>query len=242
MAVTIPAWQRRPAITTVSADGGTLAPMIEGLTTLITSQGWLAPAWYVVGFLLAALVPIIPTPLIAALGGTAFGTVPAILYGLVGMALGAGLALTLARQLGRRAMRRIVPERVWNEWEALLGVRSLWMWFVIFLVLNLDIAVMAGGLSSLSARSLWLTAMAARLPWLVVAAWAGEMLLVNDAALILVALVMIPVLWGMNKVRPALRQRLARMAQRDQVGSGHGPVADAPGHVSTRDDRHDAAP
>jgi len=193
-----------------------LASMIDGLTTLITSQGWLAPAWYVVGFLLAALVPIIPTPLIAALGGTAFGTVPAILYGLVGMALGAGLALTIARQLGRRVIRRIVPERVWNEWESLLGVRSLWMWFVIFLVLNLDIAVMAGGLSSLSARSLWLTAMAARLPWLVAAAWAGEVLLVNDAALILVALAMIPILWGMNKVRPEVRRRLARMAERDQ--------------------------
>lgn len=218
--------------------------MIEGLTSLITSQGWLAPAWYVAGFLLAALVPIIPTPLIAALGGTAFGTVPAILYGLVGMALGAGLALTIARQLGRRAMRRIVPERVWNEWEALLGVRSLWMWFVIFLVLNLDIAVMAGGLSSLSARSLWLTAMAARLPWLVAAAWAGEVLLVNDAALILVVLVMIPVLWGMNRVRPAIRRSLARMAQREQAGSAgaHDPAADGTGRAGGRENLHDSTP
>ncbi|MDZ7707540.1 MAG: hypothetical protein U5J97_06540 [Trueperaceae bacterium] len=105
------------------------------------------------------------------------------------------------------------------------------MWFVIFLVLNLDIAVMAAGLSSLSARSLWLTAMAARLPWLVVAAWAGEVLLVNDAALILVALVMIPILWGMNKVRPEVRRRLARMAQRDQVARN-----------DLRDDRRDTAP
>jgi len=216
--------------------------MIEGLTSLITSQGWLAPAWYVAGFLLAALVPVIPTPLIAALGGTAFGTLPAILYGLVGMALGAGLALTIARQLGRRAMRRIVPERVWNEWEALLGVRSLWMWFVIFLVLNLGIAVMAGGLSSLSARSLWLTAMAARLPWLVAAAWAGQVLLVNDAALILVALVMIPVLWGMNRVRPAVRQRLARMAQHQRAGSQSDSVANGTLDPVAREDGHDSAP
>jgi len=186
--------------------------MIEGLTTLMTSQGWLAPAWYVAGFLLAALVPIIPTPLIAALGGTTFGTTAAILYGLVGLALGAALALTIARQLGRRVMRRLLPERVWREWEALLGIRSYAVWFVVFLVLNLDIAVMAAGLSSLSARGLWLTAMAARLPWLIGAAWAGETLLVNDAALILAILVLIPVMWGVQKVRPAVRRYLQNLA------------------------------
>lgn len=192
--------------------------MIEGLTTLITSQGWLAPAWYVAGFLLAALVPVIPTPLIAALGGSAFGTVPAILYGMIGLALGAGLALLLSRQLGRRVMRVLVPEKVWSEWEVLLGIRSLPAWFAVFLVLNMDIAVMVAGLSSLSARSLWLTAMAARLPWLVVAAWAGETLLVNDAALILVGLVLVPVVWGLNRVRPALRRRLARWADAQPPG------------------------
>jgi uncharacterized membrane protein YdjX (TVP38/TMEM64 family) len=187
--------------------------MIEGFTSLITAQGWLAPLWYVAGFLFAALVPVVPTPLIAALGGTAFGTVPAILYGLVGMALGAALALLIARQLGRRVIRALVPQQVWAEWEVLLGVRSLGVWFVIFLVLNMDIAVMAAGLSSLSARAVWATAMLARLPWLIAAAWAGEVLLVNDAALILVGLLLIPILWGLNKLRPAIRHRLAVWAQ-----------------------------
>jgi uncharacterized membrane protein YdjX (TVP38/TMEM64 family) len=205
--------------------------MIEGFTSLITAQGWLAPLWYVAGFLFAALVPVVPTPLIAALGGTAFGTVPAILYGLVGMALGAGLALLIARQLGRRVIRALVPQEVWAEWEVLLGVRSLGVWFVIFLVLNMDIAVMAAGLSSLSARAVWATAMLARLPWLIAAAWAGEVLLVNDAALILVGLLLIPILWGLNKLRPAIRHRLAVWAQAGTVkatpSEGEGP-ADAP--------------
>ncbi len=186
--------------------------MVEGLTVAITSQGWLAPAWYVAGFLLAALIPVIPTPLIAAIGGTAFGTLPAIFYGLVGLALGAGLALTLSRQVGRRAMRRLVPERVWSEWEAFLGVRSYAVWFVVFLILNLDVAVMAAGLSSLSARALWATAMAARVPWLVVSAWAGERLLVNDAALVLTALALLPILYGVNRLRPRVRRWLVRFA------------------------------
>jgi len=208
--------------------------MIEGLTSLITSQGWLAPAWYVAGFLLAALIPIIPTPLIAALGGTAFGTAPAILYGLVGLALGAGLALTLSRQLGRRVMRRIVPERVWQEWEAFLGVRSYIVWFAVFLVLNLDIAVMAAGMSSLSARRLWLTAMAARIPWLIGAAWAGEVILVNDAALILTALLLIPIAWGLQKVRPYFRAYLQRFAERN-ASHPNASETDAPPSASTND-------
>lgn len=205
--------------------------MIDGFTTLITSQGWLAPAWYVAGFLLAALIPVIPTPLIAALGGTAFGTVPAILYGMVGMALGAALSLTLARQLGRRMMRRLIPERVWGEWEALLGVKSLGTWFLIFLTLNLDVAVMAGGLSSVPARSLWWTAMAARLPWLVAAAWAGEVLLVNDAALILTLLLAIPALLVLNRLRPRLRRWLAVRAGvlPEVAGAGDGD-GDTPPH------------
>lgn len=207
-----------PANVTVrSRRSGTLASVVEGLTSLIAAQGWLAPLWYVAGFLLAALVPVIPTPLIAALGGTVFGTLPAILYGLVGLALGTATSLTLARQLGRRAMRRLVPERIWQEWEAFLGIRSLAMWFVVFFALNLDVAVMAAGLSSARARALWWTAMAARLPWLVAAAWAGEALIVNDAALILVALVLIPTVWGLNRVRPWLRRRLAERAAADRA-------------------------
>jgi uncharacterized membrane protein YdjX (TVP38/TMEM64 family) len=138
--------------------------------------------------------------------------VPAILYGLIGLALGTATSLTLARQLGRRAMRRLIPERIWQEWEAFLGIRSMGMWFVVFFALNLDVAVMAAGLSSARARPLWWTAMAARLPWLVAAAWAGEALIVNDAALILMALVLIPAAWGLNRVRPWLRRRLAERA------------------------------
>lgn len=197
--------------------------MIEGLTSLITSQGWLAPLWYVGGFLLAAVVPIIPTPLIAALGGTTFGAVPAVLYGLVGLALGAALALNLARRLGLPLIRRIVPARTWNEWEILLGIRSLWMWGVIFLLLNMDIAVMAAGLSSLPMRNLWLTAMVARLPWLVGSAFLGELLLVNDTALVLIGIVIIPALWGLNKLRPALRRTLARWADPDRMDGPRGP-------------------
>ena len=190
--------------------------MIDALTALIADQGWLAPMWYVAGFLMTALLPVVPTPLVAAVGGTAFGAGPAIFYGLIGMGLGAALSLTIARRLGRPVLRRIVPEATWAQWEAFLGVRSYFLWFVIFILLNMDIVVMASGLSSLSARALWATAMAARIPWLIGAAWFGDLLLVNDAALVAVLIVMVPVLWLVNKGRPALQRWLTRLAEASQ--------------------------
>ena len=200
--------------------------MVDGLTVLITSQGWMAPFWYVGGFLLAALVPVIPTPLIAALGGTAFGSLPAIVYGVIGRGVGAVLSLTLARRLGLPLVRRIVPATTLSQWEALLGIRSPWTWGVIFLVVNLDVAVMASGLSTLPLRQLWFAAMLARLPWLVGSAVFGDLVLVNDGALLAILVLMVPVLWGVNRARPAIGRLLSRwIRQRDPGASPAVPPA-----------------
>ena len=202
--------------------------MVEGLTLLITSQGWMAPFWYVGGYLAAALIPIVPTPLIAALGGTAFGAIPAILYGAFGLGLGALVSLTLARRLGLPLVRRLVPQRTWHEWEKLLGIRSPVTWGVIFLVANLDIAVMASGLSTLPLRQLWTAAMLARLPWLVGSAFFGDVVLVNDAALFAVLLAMIPVVWAVNKARPFLARTMRGWIERREVDVGPAPREEAP--------------
>lgn len=214
--------------------------MVEGLSVLITAQGWLAPLWYMAGFVLAALVPIIPTPLVAALGGTAFGVVPAVVYGLVGMGIGAAVALGLARHIGMPLVRRLVPADTWHEWEVLLGIRSLLMWFVVFLFLNLDLVVMASGMSTLSTRALWATAMMARLPWLLAASWFGDVLLVNDLALLLVALFVAPALWAVNRMRPTLRRLLVRWAGAEAAERLDGPDPDtAPRHDGAGPPRSD---
>ena len=186
--------------------------MIDAITTFITTAGWLAPFWYIGSFVFAAIVPFIPTPLIGALGGTALGFGPAVAYGLLGLGLGAATALFLARHLGRRAIDLLVPRRAWEEWEKLLGIRSAAMWGVVFFVLNLDIAVMAAGLSSLPIRQLWVAAMVARLPWLITSAWFGDVILINDAVLVGALIVMIPLLWGLQRIRPRVRRWLGRLA------------------------------
>lgn len=187
-------------------------PMAEALAHLINDAGAWAPLYYVLSFVVTALLPFIPTPLVAALGGAALGTVPAIGYGLVGLALGAFVALNLSRRIGRPLILRLVSPKAWAEWELLVGIKSLWLWGVIFFVLNVDFAVVAAGLSGLSLRQLWLTAMIARVPWLVASAWFGEILLVSDTVMFLALLGLVGGAVAFQKLRPRIRHWLVRWA------------------------------
>ena len=104
--------------------------------------------------------------------------------------------------------------RHWTEGEALLGVRSLLVWGVIFFVLNVDFAVVAAGLSSLRLRDLWITAMIARFPWLVVSAWFGDLIVVSDTVMLLALIFMLALGVVLNKLRPRFRHWLVRYADR----------------------------
>lgn len=188
--------------------------MIDAIARFISDAGWLAPLYYVLSFVVSALLPFIPTPLIGALGGTAFGFVPAVIYGVMGMGLGAITALGLARLIGRPVVLKLVRPSTWEQWEGLLGIRSVLVWGVIFFVLNLDFAVVIAGLTTLPVRQLWLAAMIARLPWLIGSAWFGDTVLVSDSVLIVILILMIPAVFMLQKLRPHVRRLLLRFEVR----------------------------
>jgi uncharacterized membrane protein YdjX (TVP38/TMEM64 family) len=189
-------------------------PMTEALSHFINDAGWLAPLYYVLSFVVTALLPFIPTPLVGALGGAALGVVPAVLFGVVGLGLGAFIALNLSRRIGRPIILKLVSPTVWAEWEALLGIRSVFVWGVIFFVLNVDFAVVAAGLSGLPLRRLWLAAMIARLPWLVASAWFGDLVRVSDTVMLLALVVMLGMVAVLSKLRPLVHHQLVRWAAR----------------------------
>jgi len=151
--------------------------------------------------------------LVGALGGAAFGTLPAISYGIVGLGLGAFVALTLSRRIGRPLLLRLVSPKAWAEWETLVGIKNVFVWGVIFFVLNVDVAVIAAGLSQVPLRKLWLTALIARFPWLVASAWFGEVVFVSDTVMYLALLVLIASVVVFQKIRPRFQHWLvARVA------------------------------
>lgn len=197
--------------------------MVDLLATFISDAGWLAPLYYVLGFVLTALVPVIPTPLVAALGGAAFGVAPAVLYGLVGMGLGAAVALNLSRRIGRPLLLRLISPKAWEDWEALVGIRSLWLWGVVFFVLNVDVAVMAAGLSRFRLRQLFLTAMIARFPWLLASAYFGEVVFVSDTVLYLALIALIGGVVVFQKLRPRIRHYLVERVSKEGPPPPEGP-------------------
>lgn len=202
--------------------------MTEALANFINDTGWLAPVYYVLSFVFTALVPVVPTPLVGALGGAAFGALPAILYGILGLGLGAFVALNLARRIGRPLLLRLVSPKAWAEWEALIGIRSVVLWGVIFFVLNVDVAVMAAGLSQVRLRDLWLTALIARFPWLVASAWFGELVFVSDTVMWLALLGLIGGVVVVQKLRPRFQHWLVRrVAPRATPGQPPEPPAEA---------------
>ncbi len=208
--------------------------MTEALTHFINDAGWYAPLYYVLSFVITALVPVIPTPLVGALGGAAFGAVPAVLYGIVGLALGAFVALTLSRRIGRPLLLRIVSPKAWNEWEAIVGIQSVVLWGVIFFVLNVDVAVIAAGLSQVRLRSLWLAAMVARFPWLLASAWFGELVFVSDTVMYLALLGLIAGVVVFQKLRPRFQHWLVERVTGEQAAAGGAAAPDERAPVVTR--------
>jgi uncharacterized membrane protein YdjX (TVP38/TMEM64 family) len=189
--------------------------MFDTLTALLEQAGIFAPILYVSFFLATALLPFIPTPLVSALGGSFLGAGPAITLGCVGLGLGAALALTLSRRLGHPLVIRLVGKKAWLEWEDFLGIRSTLVWGVIFFVLNIDFAVLASGLTDLPLRRLWLAAVIARLPWLILSAWFGESLFRSEQILVKAVAGIVIVGLLLRVMRNVVRYQVARHAARD---------------------------
>ncbi|HEX7004703.1 MAG TPA: VTT domain-containing protein [Trueperaceae bacterium] len=198
---------------------GPVQLMLDALTAFINGAGLLAPLYYILSYVVTALLPVVPTPLVAALGGSAFGLVPAVLYGIIGLGLGAVISLTLARGVGRPLLRRLVRPSVLESWESLLGIRSVYVWGLIFLIFNLDFAVMVSGLSTLSLRQLWIAAMVTRLPWVIASAWLGDEVLVSDSNALLLALLLIPAIYLLGRWRPRIQAWLLHL-QRNNAAAG----------------------
>lgn len=209
--------------TPVRGYDGTVT-VTEILTEAISSAGPLAYVYYVLGYVLTALSPVIPTPLVTALGGTALGFWPAVWLGILGLGLGAAVSLSLARLVGRPLIAFLTRKPDLGDWEQLLGVSSLRVWGVLLFALNIDMVVLVSGLTSLPVRRLWLTAVVARTPWVIGVAWFGSSLFESWTALVvgLIAGAAVVVFLTLNAAR--LRRGLLKWSEQNRA-AGRGSNA-----------------
>lgn len=184
--------------------------MFDTLTLFLDRTGSAAPLLYIALYLMTAVLPFIPTPLVSALGGSFLGWGPAVGYGIVGLGLGSALALQISRRYGRPIVLRFISPKLWQDWEGLLGIRSPLTWGVVFFVLNIDFAVLAAGLTGLRLWKLWLAAVLARIPWLIVSAYLGERLFESPSLLPQILLVIALLFIALRLSRPFIAKLLIR--------------------------------
>jgi uncharacterized membrane protein YdjX (TVP38/TMEM64 family) len=135
---------------------------IGNLREWILTFGALAPLVYIGVFSLQILIAPLPGQFLGVMGGYLFGVLPGSLYSITGLALGAGLAIWIARRFGRPLLERFFDAEQLALWEKKMRTRSGFTWWLLFLFPVPDVIFYAAGLSSTSLRTLIVALIAGR--------------------------------------------------------------------------------
>ncbi len=135
-------------------------PLSNALAAAGDIRGWiigmgpLAPIAYVTFFALQILIAPLPGSFLSVLGGYLFGFGSGLFLSLVGLAVGASLALLIGRKLGRPLLERFFDHSDLIRWERKLRLRSPLIWFVLFLFPVPDLVMYVAGMGTTPLR--WL--------------------------------------------------------------------------------------
>ncbi|GIK75097.1 MAG: hypothetical protein BroJett021_40850 [Chloroflexota bacterium] len=126
----------------------------EDVRGWIISFGPLAPLAYVTFFAAQILIAPLPGSFLSVLGGYLFGFGAGLLLSLLGLSIGATLAILIGRKLGRPILERFFDHAELIRWERKLRLRSPLLWFVVFLFPLPDLAIYIAGLGTTPIRQL----------------------------------------------------------------------------------------
>lgn len=190
----------------------------SGIAGWFNSQGNLGPLLLLLLMTLAVVVGPIPTLPVAAAAGMAFGLLPGALLSIIGALAGAMIAFTLARLLGRDALRARLPT------NPLFGVQgSQRLLFLTVLVTRLvpifsfALVSYAAGVTAITAGRFALGTVIGMLPMTLVFASLGRtfelhpLLSITAAVVILAVMTLLP--WYLSRRR---HSRLARWLHLDE--------------------------
>jgi uncharacterized membrane protein YdjX (TVP38/TMEM64 family) len=194
----------------------------SGIAEWFNSQGNLGPLLLLLLMMLAVVVGPIPTLPVTAAAGLAFGLLPGVLLSIIGAMTGAMIAFTLARLLGRDALRTRLPT------NPLFGVQgSQRLLFLTVLVTRLvpifsfALVSYAAGVTAITARRFALGTVVGMLPMTLVFASLGRafelhpLLSITAAVFILTVMTLLP--WYLSRRR---HSRLARWLHLDDEPPG----------------------
>ncbi len=120
----------------------------------LISYGPLAPIMYVLFYAAQILVAPLPGNFLAFFAGYVFGFWDGLFLSLLGLTIGASLAVVVARRYGRPLLERFFDHVELVRWERKLRLRSPLVWYVFFLFPVPDLVIYVAGMGTLQLR--WL--------------------------------------------------------------------------------------
>lgn len=163
-------------------------PLAGHLSNLPEARAWLhslGPLGAVIFIAInAAQIVLAPIPgyIVQLAGGWVYGAGWGALLGIIGLALGATLAMTLARLLGRPFVSRMVGAARLARWEHVTRADRPWFWALLFLAPIGDLPYFLAGLSRYPIPRLALVAVVVRSPSVTLAAAIGSGVVAVDPA------------------------------------------------------------
>lgn len=135
-----------------SQQGITLDP--EQIRAWLVGLGPVGPLAYVLLYTAQVVCAPLPGLPIGAAAGFAFGLVPAMAYGMGGLAIGVVIALVGGRLWGLRLLARVAGPEAIARWEQMRLVNSPLTWLLIFLGPSPDLILFVAGMSRIPLRVL----------------------------------------------------------------------------------------
>jgi len=117
----------------------------------------------------------IPGQFVGVINGYLYGIAAGTLYSLLGLIIGTGMAMALARRFGRPLVERLVPKAQMARWDDITAHQGPWFFFLVFLFPFVpdDITSFLIGLSPLSIPRMLVLVTFGRLPGVFVSCWVG---------------------------------------------------------------------
>ncbi|MGM0981890.1 MAG: TVP38/TMEM64 family protein [Pseudomonadota bacterium] len=194
----------------------------SGIAEWFNSQGSLGPLLLLLLMMLAVVVGPIPTLPVTAAAGLAFGLIPGALLSIIGAMVGAMIAFTLARLLGRDALRARLPS---NPLFGHQGSQRLLLLTVLVTrlvpIFSFALVSYAAGVTAITTGRFALGTVVGMLPMTLVFASLGRAFELNPLLSIMAAVAVLIVMsllpWYLSRRR---HSRLARWLHLDDEPSG----------------------
>jgi len=138
----------------------------EQIKTFIAAFGLGAPVAFIVIQILQVVLAPIPGEATGFIGGYLFGAIPGFLYSSVGLTAGSWINFTIGRFLGKRFVRKLIPESRFKRFNYILKRQGIIVLFILFVFPGFpkDLLCLFLGISTLPLKVFIMLAAIGRMP------------------------------------------------------------------------------